>query len=185
MTNNKNKTKGDNSPIIEGDVNNSHIGDIVYFNQLQEETDDLVIVNKIFKSVIEKIENKEYTVDNQHLNLDDKIKLNFTDSDERNAIVKYCNFAFTKISLIERRLQEEDSETQKDIQSYIFGRYFKLKSEKKSNIDIMHSLFDIFVPKDQKNDEKYIHLAKAFVLFFFEDCTIFEKTEREKYANTN
>ena len=175
-----NTTGGKNSPIVAGDINNSSIGDTnIFLNDLKEDTADLLVVDGIFNDVIKKIKNDQIIIDTTHLSLNEKIKLNFINEADQQAVKRYCEYALIKISLIERRLQEEDSETQKDIQSYVFEKYTKLKQEKTSNLDILHSLFDYFILVDKKNDARYIHLAKAFILFFFDDCTIFEKTKNE------
>jgi len=35
-------------------------------------------------------------------------------------------------------------------------------------------------PNEKKNNPKYKNAAHAFILLFFDDCTIFEKTEKQK-----
>lgn len=141
---------------------------------------DFGIIDEIFKSVVQKLRISKGKIDREYVNLDKKIELNFPNKKERNRVRQYFKYAYTKISLIERRIQEEDPEIQNDIQGLVFNKYNSLKDSGLQSIEILEKLFEQFViPKKEKNAE-YSNLTRAFILFFFDDCTIFEKTSEEK-----
>ena len=172
----KQKSKGDNSPNILGDATDNHFGDNYTILQ-NEEDQDLTIINEIFDYVLKKIQDSEPSKIDEHLNIKDKIKLNFNKTQDQDSVSQYFNLALPKINLIQKRLAEEPSEIQNDIQAHIFEMYYKLKSTGTlKNINILHELFAKFIPKNKKNDPSYSQVARSFVLFFFEDCSIFEKT---------
>ncbi|MER3329220.1 MAG: hypothetical protein RIF34_06535, partial [Candidatus Kapaibacterium sp.] len=79
----------------------------------------------------------------------------------------------------ERYLATFDTELQTDLENHIYTKYIDLKAENVSNIQILRGIFKIYVPDGQSNNPSYVNMAQAFVLLFFEDCTIFEKTEDE------
>lgn len=177
----KQKSNGNGSPNVAGDANGSQFAnEINNYNILQNEEDqDFNIINEIFEFVLKNVKDSDPSKVDDHLNVTDKIKLNFIDNSDQNAVSEYYRLAFPKINLIEKRLKEEENEIQNDIQSLVFEMYYKKKSNNKKNIDIMHELFDEFVtnfvPKNKKNDPSYRQMAKSFILFYFDDCTIFEK----------
>lgn len=148
-----------------------------------KEEEELSIVNEIFDFVVDEIRegagDKFKTEEN--LNLPDKIKLNFKNEEEQEEVSIYAKAAILKIDLIKRKYQSLETEKQKDLHSHIFGLYKEYNRAGKSNIEILTDLFKIFTPKNKADNPTYVHLAKALVLFFFEDCTIFEKTKAEKF----
>jgi hypothetical protein len=152
------------------------------YSYSQNDKEDYNIINEIFETVLAKISEgvgKNYKPE-KSINLSDKIKLNFKNLKEQKEVSEYAKDAFLKRSLIKQKLQLIDTESQKDIHSHILGRYNALKRARKKNIEILTLMFDEFTPAGKKQNPAYVNLAKAFVLFFFEDCTIFEKTEAEK-----
>jgi hypothetical protein len=153
----------------------------INFN-LPSETDkrDFGIIDEIFKSVIEKLKASKITIDKTHININEKIELNFHSKEDRERVQKYFKYAYTKVSLIENRIREEDSEIQNDLAGQIFGKYNLLKDEGLQNVQILEGLFEQFTIPNKKDNPEYINLARAFVLFFLDDCTIFEKISAEK-----
>ncbi len=138
------------------------------------------IIDDIFVTVIARLKSINGYVDKVRINLEDKIKLNFENEDDRGTVRSYFFYALTKVSLIEQRIQEEDGDIQNDLHSHLLNQYYELKLAGHKNIHILHELFKIFIPAGKEADPTYSNLSKAFVLFFFDDCTIFEKTESEK-----
>jgi len=139
---------------------------------------DFWIIDEIFTSVIQKIHKdkpEEYNKDERYIPQTKKIKLNFKDKDEQEEIKKYFHFAYLKINLIEKRIEEEINDIQLDIEGEIYSQYKKLKREGKDNMDILVQLFENFIPNWKRKNPHYKSLARAFVLFYFDDCTIFEK----------
>jgi hypothetical protein len=155
---------------------------INYQSDFKEE-EELSIVDEIFDYVLNEI--KEGAEDKfkpgENLNLPDKIKLNFKNEEEQEEVIIYAKAAILKRDLIKQKYQSSETEKQKDLHSHIFGLYKEYKRVYKSNIEILNALFKDFTPKNRVDNSTYVNLAKALVLFFFEDCTIFEKTKDEKY----
>ena len=148
-----------------------------------KEEEELSIVDEIFDYVLNEIKegagDKFKPVENP--NLRDKIKLNFENEEDRKEVIIYAKAAMLKMDLIEQKYQSAETEKQKDLHSHIFGLYKEYKRASKSNIEILTALFKDFTPKNRTDHSTYVNLTKALVLFFFEDCTIFEKTKAEKY----
>ncbi|MBW8048810.1 MAG: hypothetical protein FVQ77_00420 [Cytophagales bacterium] len=155
-------------------------------NYPQNEKQELTVIDELFLYVLNQIKDgvgKDYKPE-ESINLHDKIVLNFKTKKEQIIVSEYIKSALLKTDLIRRRYEILDTESQKDIHSHIFGRYQELKLELSKNIEILNTLFHEFTPSTKKHDSAFINLAKAFVLFFFEDCTIFEKTKTEKAKQT-
>lgn len=166
---------------------NIQANQVNYQGQFKDE-EELSIVDEIFEYVMKKIEvakkeDKGKEKPEEKPNLADKIKLNFKNQEEQEEVDKYTKNALLKRKLIETKYQSlaiDDSEKQKDLHNHIFGLYKVLKRTGLGNIDILTALFKEFTPKDKSSNSTYVNLSKALVLFFFEDCTIFEKTKAEK-----
>lgn len=165
---------GDNS------VNFQAGRDVNYINSYRSDETDFGIIDEIFKSVIKRLGSGESQPDKEHVKLSKKIEINFKNEEERKRVQKYFKYAYTKIALIEKRIQEEDSEVQNDLQGHLFQNYNSLKDDGLTNLQILENLFSQFNIPGKKNNAEYANLTRAFILFFFDDCTIFEKTESEK-----
>jgi hypothetical protein len=138
------------------------------------------VINEIFEGVIAHLRDGKERINKERINLEDKIKLNFKDESDREAVRKYFLYALTKVDLVEQRIRQEDGDIQNDLHSHMFNKYYELKLRNSTNILILHQLFEMFVPARKEKSPVYLNLARAFVLFFFDDCTIFEKTNEEK-----
>jgi len=163
----------------------SEIIDIDLFEDLTEEQ-EIVILDAIFEDILETIKDKhaEYTYTTS-INLDEKIQINFSLKEEQEELRDYLKYAFSKLQLINDRMAIEAPSNQDDIHAYVVGLYHKYRKAGKTNMDILVSMFDDVLPKSKKSDIHYQNLAKALILFFFDDCTIFEKTKEEKNAYTH
>lgn len=154
------------------------------FAEKNEEAQELSIIDEIFKHVNEKIQEgvgKGYKPE-PSINLQEKIKLNFKTESERSEVNDYCKNAYLKTDIINRRFKVLDPEDQKDIHAHILKEYNTFKRNKSNNIEVLTALFNEFVPAGKNSNSRYQSLSIAFVLFFFDDCTIFEKTENEKQS---
>lgn len=152
---------------------------------------ELTAIDTIFEYVLGLISSTNHpNSDRALLEVKKKIALNFSDERDQSEVEIYFKNAYLKISLIESRFSELSSEQQKDIHTHILSCYKNLVRKKLQNIEVLHQLFDEFTPNNRKKDPQYTTLAKAFVLMFFEDCTIFEKvkplaTSRGKSVSSN
>lgn len=149
--------------------------DINLVQAAQAEQRDFGIIDEIFKSVIRQLQEGEHDLNRDHTNLNKKIEINFGSKEERERIQQYFKYAYTKVALLEKRMREEDSETQKSLHSHIFAKYNALKDKGSSSMKILEELCEQFIIPGKKDNPEYTEIARAFVLFFFDDCTIFEK----------
>ena len=163
-----------------GSVNNQAGHDlIINYNSLTEEK-DFGIIDEIFNSVIANLEQSDERQDQEQIETEEKIKLNFQNENDQELVREYFRMALKKVVLIQNRIQLEDSEIQNDLHSHVLGKYRVFKNSGLDNISIMEALFEDFILPGKRDNPQYTHIAKAFVLFFFEDCTIFEKTLPKK-----
>ena len=170
----QNQKGGDNSK-------NCQAGrDLWYLNVSKSDEKDFGIIDEIFKNVIKDLQSSDHQDDREHVNLSKKIEINFGDESDRQRVREYFKYAYTKVALIEKRIREEEAEIQKGLNGHIFGKYNALKDAKLSNIKIIEELCKQFIITGKENNPDYTEIARAFVLFFFDDCTIFEKTDNEK-----
>ncbi len=147
-----------------------------------EEEAEVTVIDEIFQAVITKIKTappKEAPAE-PSIDLNEKITINFASAQEREAVAEYIRAALLKMNLIEGAFKTLPVETQKDITGHIYHRYSERKLAGMANIKILLELFAEFTPPAKRTDPTYTNLARAFVLFFFDDCTIFEKTAKEK-----
>lgn len=154
----------------------------IFQNSENQDESERTIIEEIFENVLSKLSPttlQEQVSDKKHLNITNKIELNFINEADREEVRQYFSYALTKIDEIERRIRLEDSEIQKDIESYIYGLYKQFTRKNISNIEILESLFREIIPSNKYHDPKYVNLSRAFVLLFFDDCTIFKKTKEE------
>jgi hypothetical protein len=115
------------------------------------------------------------------LKTEKKINRNFKKTNEKTEILDYCKFASEKIALIDKAFSNLNSQEQNDIHTYILSRYCENRKNGSDNLNNFYSLFKHFIPPDKLNNPTYENIAKSFVLFFFQDCTIFEKTREEQF----
>ena len=165
---------GDNSTNIQAGR------DVNFIQVAQSDEKDFGIIDKIFKSVIKDLKLSDHGTDRESIDLSKKIEINFKDKDERERVQEYFKYAYTKISLIEKRIQEESPEVQNDLQGHMFQRYKVLKDGRLSNLKILENMFSQSIISGKEDNPEYSNLTRAFILFFFDDCTIFEKTDSEK-----
>lgn len=170
---------------IHGDKNTQiNAENVAYYADFSNREEfDQGVISSIFEFVIDR-KNKENSDGKSRpeklINIAKKIQRNFKASGDRDEINEYCRRAFDKIALIEKVFSGLDSDEQDDVHSYIFSRYLENKKSNVSNIDNFDILYKHFIPPHKKADPTYENIAKSFVLFFFMDCTIFEKTKDER-----
>jgi hypothetical protein len=145
---------------------------------------DMGAIGVIFKHVIANIhlcESYGKSKPSSLIKVEEKIKINFQQT-EMEAVARYYSYAIPKLKIIEEYFQTLDPEEQADIHGYLFEMYIKNKTSSMVAIDNLHNLFDAITPPNQKQNAQYKGLSRALVLFFFEDCTIFEKIPSEQTA---
>ncbi len=167
-----------------GNSNVNSARDTIINNYVKSTSDDIIdqgIIDELIIYAIKKCKEASiiHHIDNsKFLHVDEKIHLNFKAKEEIEEVRIYFKYAYTKITIIDNKFAQLTLEQQNDLHSYIFSLYVHLKTTN-SNIEILRELFNKITPSDKINIPEYTNIAKAFVLFFFDDCTIFEKTEIE------
>lgn len=156
---------------------NTQIGDRNINIQIEGFKEDLGIINEIYKKVLkESKKNISFKKDKKFLEVNKKIELNITNEQERKRIKELFESIYNKISLIEKTFSNLDSSDQREITIDISDRYSEKLIKPNSNAySALNSLFTDYIPLEKRKDPKYNNLAKAFVLFFFEDCTLGRK----------
>ncbi|MEO9533219.1 MAG: hypothetical protein ABJG68_09795 [Crocinitomicaceae bacterium] len=174
-----------NSTEIVNSGNNNRTEIHNYFNEHHNDSEDFSIVQEIFEHAIKMASISPHTKevdDGKLIHILEKIHLNFTSKEDIKEVREYFTRSINKKNAIERFLKDLDSETQLDLEGHISMKYNELKGQM-PNIDILRELFQLFIPKGKEKMPDYSNTARAFVLLFFEDCTIYEKTASEKSTN--
>lgn len=179
-----NKINGNENYTANRDIN-------VYQNSVASQENELGVINDIFIYVIEASKEKESLPANKDvlkdklLHLNEKIKLNFQNGDEVKEVKDYFTQLFSKISAVEKSFQTLDENDQEDVHFYISSAYQDLKRDEENKVTILKRLSEAFIPPNHSKNPSYVSIAQAIVLFFFDDCTIFEKTKKETNNQTN
>lgn len=172
---------GKNEQAISG-KGNIQAGNNAYVTLDQSEKEDFGIIEEIINHVALKAGDGDTVKSRAESLLDTqkKIELNFIEDSDRHEVQTYFTLAYSKLNLVETKFAALDTEDQDDIHAYLLSRYKTLVGESDSSIEVLRKLFQEILPNGKKNNPKYINAAHAFILLFFDDCTIFEKTEKQK-----
>lgn len=156
---------------------NRQIGDGNTNIQIEAFQEDLGIITEIYKRVLE---NSKQSLamgkDHNFVAINKKIEFNIPYPEEQKRIKKLFEDIYDKINIIEKTFSELDPSQQRTITIDVGEQYQKFI--KKNNSDMLQTLEDLFnhyTPKTKSKNPEYNLLARAFVLFFFDDCTIGRK----------
>lgn len=170
------KIKGDGNFMADGNI---------YLNYTPEE--DYGVIKTIFKYVLDKTESDQSDEPSlsrdKLIHINEKIILNFSENSEREVVRKYFTQLYLKISFVEKAFSSLSNDEQSDIHFYIYSNYQEFKRESIKPIEILTKLSSTFIPSNQFKNPNFRSIAQAIVLFFFDDCTIFEKTPSEDTPN--
>ena len=156
---------------------NKQIGDGNTNIQIEAFQEDLGIIAEIYKKVLESPK-ATLTIpkDNHFLEVNKKIEFNISDPDEQARIKKLFEDIYDKINVIEKTFSNLDPSQQRTITIDVGEQYHKFLKKNNSNmIETLEELFDHYTPETKSKNPEYNLLARAFVLFFFDDCTIGRK----------
>lgn len=156
---------------------NQQIGNNNTNIQIEIFEEDLGIIKEIYNKVLEKSKNNLLlNHDNTFLEVNKKIEFNIPHVDEQKRIKKLFEDIYDKITLIEKTFSELDSSQQRIITIDLGEQYTRaLKNNSQNMVSTLDELFDHYTPKLKSKNPEYNLLARAFVLFFFDDCTIGRK----------
>lgn len=149
---------------------------------MTEQSVDSEIVH-IVDDILEKSHNTAGTSELDHLDTPDKIKLNFGEGEDSEFITAEYRRCLPRFKSIERIIDNYGSDDETILQSSMADLYNKLKQDKtKTNreiFDLMIESIDMAAPLTERQAARRLAI-KSLVMFHFEDCTIFEKTVKEK-----
>lgn len=174
-----NSVKGRNNIVAGRDVNN------VFQMQANTQEVELGVINDIFDFVIKEAENLDLDISKKAFTSDrlihilKKITINFVEKNEIDEVKQYFTDLYSKIHSVEKSFQALNEDDQQSIHFYVSSKYFDLKRTEMKPIEILKKLADIFMPPTSVKNPTYVSIAQSIVLFFFDDCTIFEKTVDE------
>lgn len=146
--------------------------------QLEVFKEDLGIIQEIYEKVLK--QNKPSAISSDKfdfLEVEKKIELNIPEINERKRVRELFESIYDRISLIEKTFSDLDSIQQREIHIDICEQYHHLLKENNQDVSItLNKLAEHYTPSDKLKNPKYNNLARAFVLFFFDDCTIGRKS---------
>ena len=162
MSNKSNKQVGDNNTNI----------------QIESFQEDLGIIEEIYRSVLENTKKSlNLDKDTDFLEINKKIEFNISDPDEQKRVKKLFEDIYDKINIIEKTFSSLDPSQQRIITIDIGEQYHKFIKKNNSNMmETLENLFEHYTPKTKSKNPEYNLLARSFVLFFFDDCTIGRKS---------
>ncbi|MBW4890221.1 hypothetical protein KXQ82_10860 [Mucilaginibacter sp. HMF5004] len=168
---------------IEGDGNVQAQNYIAnqYNSFVNDDLTELTIVDELLQHIKENAKRdipNASSINEKFVKIDKKISINFK-PEEQAGIKTLFTYAFSKISLIEERIGNMDSDDQACLHSHFLGMYLENKANGLTPLQNLTELFKKTTPANRSSDPKYTSFAQSIILFFFDDCTIFEKTPEE------
>jgi hypothetical protein len=162
-------------------------------SQLDQSRQDRDIIDDIFHHILENVPSKGTTLEEirdskPFTKLKIKVPLNFP-KQQMKIFQEMLHQTWDKKSLIEHYLAEQSAidETKVfDLQGHIQSEFRRLRGSNEHNIKIgdvqvIEQLSQQYIKDNHKsNDPIYQANAKAIVLYFFEFCTIGQKTDKEE-----
>jgi hypothetical protein len=161
-------------------------------SQLDQSRQDRDIIDEIFHHILENVPSKGTTLkqirDSKPFpKLKVKVPLNFP-KQQMNTFQEMLHQTWDKKNLVEHYLAELSAIDQTkvfDLREHIQSEFRRIKSSSDHNIEIgdlpiIEQLSEQYLKDSKKNDPVYQANAKAIVLYFFEFCTIGQKTKKEE-----
>lgn len=138
---------------------------------------------RIVEDIVKKSHNATPSNELDHLETGEKIKLNFSSEEDQQYIIDEYQRCLTRFKSIESIIGKYGSDYEVILQSAMSDMYNKLKQGKtNTNRDIFNLLIEgieIAAPATENQAARRLAI-KSLIMFHFEDCTIFEKTPKER-----
>ena len=161
MSNKENTQIGDNNTNIQNDI-------------VIEE--DLGVIQEIFDEVLENYKESEDINEKDLIEVRKKIEINTETDQEKEQLRELIESSYDKIDLVEKAFSGLDRRDQRDIMLDIREKFNASLIDKDQNVlKTLRKLFELYSPSNKKRNPKYASITRAFVLFFFDDCTIGKK----------
>lgn len=176
-----------NKQLANGSKNKLAGRDIKISNRYEQRARGISLKMKLYKelfdSLLRDLDSNQTVItdDGVFLRTKSKIELNFPESKE--VVADYYNESICELELVRSAIQMYSGSQQKAVHSQLRRRYNELKLEYKEPLAIFHALVEYMTPREKQDDPLYSGVAQSIVLFFFEDCTLFEKTFAERRAD--
>jgi|GEM_PF-2848862 len=147
----------------------------------EQSVDDEILL--IVDDIIKKSHNTKLLDGLDYLETSAKIDLNFKQEEDRQYIADEYQRCLPRFKSIETIINKYGPEYETVLQSAMSDMYNKLKQDKtNTNRDIFNKMIEgIEIAAPATENQAIRRLAiKSLIMFHFEDCTIFEKTLKEK-----
>jgi len=141
--------------------------------------EDMGIISEIIENAIEKhkeiitsdLLSKKAELD---LELLEKIDFNFQNEKDKKYVTQLFEDFFEEIHIMDSLIESQESFNQYILFKGVKAEYNKFYNANKNLLLSLEQLFNYYCPLGKEKDPKYANYSKAFVLFFFDDCTIGE-----------
>ncbi len=140
------------------------------------------VVNDIIAHCVKSMETTELGIKKTQelpLHTKEKIALNFEDPNEADIVVRYIQTSLVYSSDLNDAINQFPNLDSSDLEGYMLHTYTRLSTNGTTPIQILSDMFDFFTPPEHKEDYAYMSWARRFVCKYFENCTIFKRTETE------
>ena len=129
--------------------------------QLEIFKDDLGIIQEIYDQVLKQSKNVPASSDKlDFLEIEKKIELNITDTNERKRVKELFESIYDRISLIEKTFSDLDSLQQREIHIDICEQYHHLLKDNNQDVSVtLNKLAEHYTPSDKLKNPKYNNLA--------------------------
>lgn len=153
-------------------INNS------YINGAQRDNLNYVIINELLSSVLSFVSTDSISIEEfEFVKVSEKIAINFVESDVRDRIKEQIISGYEFLPLVNKAYTALSSFDQKCIKHQVNTDYSNLKSRGIENEQIFSELSQRY---NIRKNEHYNFLSLCMVVYFFDDCSIFERTKQEK-----
>lgn len=145
-------------------------------------TKSVGIINDIISHCVSSMKGAAIeTKTNQDLSIftKEKIRLNFTDSDEAEYVARYILESVLASTDLNDAINYFPGLDSSDLEGYMSHTYLRFSQNSKSPLETLLKMFDFFTPDNKIDDYAYLAWVRRFVGKFFENCTIFKKTKNE------
>lgn len=140
-------------------------------------------ITKVVDDIVKSAQFSDSKRNFDHLDTVEKIKLNFHSEEDRQFITDEYNRALPRFPSIEQIIKAYGPNDERILQSSMADMYNKFKQDKtKNNRQIFNTMCERIEQSAPSADKQATRrfAIKSLILFHFEDCTIFEKTPKEK-----
>lgn len=174
---------------IEADCETEVLAEIVRYLDLElrpyvdNPVNSIPVINEIIRTCITKLEGESLKPDPDNASLlhsKEKIALNFKDSGDADQVTNYLRNTLAYADLIGEAINDYPDLDSGDLEDYVRDVYNKHKLKDQRSMYILQSMFESFIPADKRDDIIYMSWSRRFVMKYFENCTIFERTELEQ-----